>query len=740
MASSSPVTPPRTLITAALPYANGPLHIGHLAGVHLPADIYARFKRLTDGPDRVLYVCGSDEHGVAITIKAQQEGLTPQALIDRYHAQFQDTFQKLSISFDVFDRTSSPTHHQTAQRFFQHFYHCSLLEERETEQFYDPERELFLPDRYLVGTCPVCHFERAYGDQCENCGSSLDPNDLINPRSALSGAVPEKRTTTHWYLPLDAYQSFLQAFLDAHPDWKPNVRGYMANWLNQGLRPRAITRDLDWGVPVPEDIPGAEGKKLYVWFDAPLGYLTATQTWATEQGTPEAWRDWWLKGEREDTDPRLVHFLGKDNIVFHCLIFPAMLRAYNTSPTSKPRAEQFVLPWNVPANEFLNLEGQKISTSRNWAIWLHEFVDEHPDQVDVLRFVLASLMPETGDADFTWDQYITLNNNVLVATIGNFVNRVVTLIHKYTNGVVYYSKEELTLQVGNLKPIKTLSERAHDDFSRFRFKEGLRSLVELARQGNIYLQTREPWKTHAEDPDQANTVLYIALQYAAALAEWLEPVMPTAAARLRNQLNYTEPLLFPALGQWERPDNFEQAKAFQLIPAGHVLNAPQHLFQKLDANFADLQRAKLEAMRQDAPTPAAPIGDKTGAKTDANEAAPSTPTLKPEIEFPDFEKLDLRVATIQAAMAVKKADKLLQLTLSTGALDEGGERTVVSGIAQHFSSDQLIGKRVVIVANLKPRKLKGVQSQGMVLMAEGSDGSLQFVQPGDGLPDGSIVR
>jgi methionyl-tRNA synthetase len=700
--------PTRTLVTAALPYANGPLHIGHLAGAYLPADIYVRHLRMAGQP--VLFVCGSDEHGVAITIRARKEGISPQELIDKYHHLNRQAFADFGIAFDIYSRTSTPQHRETAQAFFRRWEETGQLVEQVSEQFYDPQEQMFLPDRYLLGTCPTCANPNAYGDQCEKCGRSLSPTELIEPRSALSGAVPERRNTSHWFLPLDVWNDRLREYVvHQHADWKPNVFGQCKSWLDEGLRPRAITRDLDWGIPVPLTDDRARGKVLYVWFDAPIGYISATQEWAAQQGTPDAWKPWWLKPEAGgDGHTRILHFIGKDNIVFHCLIFPVILMGHG----------DYLWADNVPANEFLNLEGQKISTSRNWAIWMHEFAAEHPDQIDVMRYVIASNFPETSDAEFTWKDYLDRNNNELVAVLGNFVNRVLTLVWKYYNGTVPTAipqpEDHLVLL-----DIKTQTEALHSHTEAFRFRAALQSAMELARAGNKYLQEAEPWKRIGTDPDRVAQVLYTCTQLVAALGAVFRPFLPGTSDRIFRLLN------LPAIVTWT--DLLAPERLGKYVPAGHLLAQPELLFQKLDAAFTEAQLAKLEASRAEN-APAATPG--------ATSEGTATPEAKLNIQYEDFAKLDLRIATIVAAERVPKADKLLKLTLDDGT---GTPRTVVSGIAEHYAPEAIVGQQVVIVANLEPRKLRGIESQGMVLMAE-AEGQLLFVATRHPSPPGSEVR
>ena len=705
-------TPSRYLVTSALPYANGPIHIGHLVGAYLPADIYVRYLR-SMGRD-VLYVCGSDEHGVAITIRARQEGLSPQQVIDKYHPLIRDSLQQFGISFDNYSRTSLPIHHETAAGFFRTFHERGLLDAHESAQFYDPQAGIFLPDRYVTGECPVCHHPRAYGDQCENCGSSLSPTDLIGPKSTLSGATPELRSTRHWFLPLDKMQAeWLQGYVDAKQDhWKANVYGQCQSWLKAGLQPRAITRDLDWGIPVP--LEGAEGKVLYVWFDAPIGYISSSREWAEKRGTPDAWKPYW-----QDPDTELVHFIGKDNIVFHTLIFPAMLH-YEGS---------YIVPSQVPANEFLNLEGNKMSTSRNYAVWLHEYLAAFPDKVDVLRYVLAATMPETKDNDFSWKDYQARNNNELVAILGNFVNRVLTLIQKYYGGTVPpcpATQADVAERAELHRALQAEQAQYAQSLEKFRFRDALTALMNMARAGNKYLADTEPWKRIQTDEAAVQAILYTATQLVAQLAVYAEPFLPGTAQQLGLLLDTP----VPSLAQLHQQD------AWQLVPAGRVLPQPTLLFTKIEDSTIAEQQQKLEAALAASAAQALP----TSAPEDAVPMAAPVPAPKPEVAFPDFEKLDIRIATITAAERVPKADRLLKLTLDTG-LDT---RTVVSGIAEHYAPEDLVGQRVSVLLNLAPRKLKGIESQGMVLMAEGPDGKLRFVQPQEQapaeLPNGSVVR
>ncbi|WP_242922625.1 methionine--tRNA ligase [Pontibacter liquoris] len=674
--------PKRYTVTAALPYANGPVHIGHLAGVYLPADIYVRYLRLQNRD--VKFICGSDEHGVPITIRAKKEGITPQQAVDKYHELIKRSFAEFNVSFDVYDRTSSKIHAETASDFFLKLYNEGKFIEQTTQQYYDEGAQQFLADRYITGTCPRCGNENAYGDQCENCGSSLNATDLINPKSTLSGLKPVLRETKHWYLPLNEYEQWLREWIvEGHKsDWKPNVYGQCKSWIDQGLQPRAVTRDLDWGVPVP--LPGAEGKVLYVWFDAPIGYISATKA------LTEDWEKYW-----KDPETKLVHFIGKDNIVFHCIIFPSMLKAHG----------DFILPDNVPANEFLNLEGDKISTSRNWAVWLHEYMEDFPGKADVLRYVLAANMPETKDNDFTWKDYQARNNNELLAILGNFINRAVVLTQKYYEGQVPargelydYDKEVLGVLEGMPMVIATYIER-------YRFRDALGELMNLARLGNKYLADTEPWKLIKTDPERVKTIMNIALQISGSLAILMEPFLPQSAGKLRSMLGMNP-------GMWA------DAGAADLLPAGHMTGKPELLFEKVEDAAVDAQVQKL-------------LDTKT-----ANVLANATvEPAKDDITFEDFSKMDIRIGTILEAEKVAKTKKLLKLTIDTG-LDK---RTVVSGIAEFFSPEEVIGQQVSILVNLAPRDIKGITSQGMILMAENADGSLAFIQPGKQVVNGSGV-
>ena len=673
----------RYLITSALPYANGPVHIGHLAGVYVPSDIYTRYLRLK-GHD-VISVCGSDEHGVPITIKAKKEGITPQQVVDRYHEIIEKSFRRLGISFDIYSRTSSPTHRVTASEFFRKLYDEGKFIEQTSEQFYDEEAKTFLADRYIVGTCPRCQNEKAYGDQCEKCGSTLSPDELINPKSAVSGAVPVKRETKHWYLPLDKYEGFLREWiLEGHKEWKSNVYGQCKSWLDLGLQPRAVSRDLDWGIPVP--VEGADGKVLYVWFDAPIGYISATKDL-----TPD-WEKYW---KSEDT--KMVHFIGKDNIVFHCIVFPSMLKAHG----------DYILPENVPANEFLNLEGDKISTSQNWAVWLHEYLDEFPGKEDVLRYVLCANAPETKDNDFTWKDFQARNNSELVAVLGNFVNRALVLTKKYYDGVIpergaLTEYDEATIE--ELQKIKASLER---NIENYHFREALKDAMAYSRIGNKYLADTEPWKVVKTDPERVKTILNIALQITANTAIAIEPFMPFSAEKMLKML---------AVDKF----GWEQLGSMELMAAGHTIGEAQLLFEKIEDDVIQAQLDKLEASRK--------------AKL-AAEAAQNVTEQKAEVTFDDFQKMDIRVSTILEAEKVAKTKKLLKLTIDTGI----DKRTIVSGIAEYYTPEQLLGRQVLVLANLAPREIKGIESRGMILMAEDALGRLVLVQPEDKTMSGAMI-
>ena len=673
----------RYLITSALPYANGPVHIGHLAGVYIPSDIYTRYLRLR-GRD-VISVCGSDEHGVPITIKARKEGVSPQVIVDRYHTLIKESFRRLGISFDIYSRTSSPTHYKTASEFFRKLYDEGKFIERTSMQYYDEEAQTFLADRYIVGTCPRCGNERAYGDQCEQCGSTLSPDELINPHSAVSGSIPVKRETKHWYLPLDKYEDFLRKWiLEGHKEWKSNVYGQCKSWLDLGLQPRAVSRDLDWGIPVP--VEGAEGKVLYVWFDAPIGYISATKDL-----TPD-WEKYW---KSEDT--RLVHFIGKDNIVFHCIVFPSMLKAHGG----------YILPDNVPANEFLNLEGDKISTSRNWAVWLHEYLDDFPGKEDVLRYVLCANAPETKDNDFTWRDFQARNNNELVAILGNFVNRALVLTKKYYGGRVPACGEMNDYDRATVAELQGIRSELESSIENFRFREALRNAMNFARIGNKYLADTEPWKVVKTDPERVNTILNIALQITANVAVAIEPFMPFSSEKILKMLAIDRPS-WDALG------------SMSVIPAGHEIGEPELLFEKIEDEAIERQLAKLEASK---------------AVNAAAEAAQHVAEQKAEVSFDDFDKMDIRISTIIAAEKVAKTKKLLKLTVDTGI----DRRTIVSGIAEYFKPEELVGRQVPVLVNLAPRELKGIRSEGMILMAEDALRGLVMMQTDGKVTNGSQV-
>ena len=672
----------RTLITSALPYANGPVHIGHLAGVYVPADIYARYLRLKG--EEVAFIGGSDEHGVPITLKAKKEGVTPQDIVDKYHTMIKDSFEKFGISFDVYSRTSAKVHHETASEIFKTLYDKGAFIEQTSEQFYDQEAKQFLADRYITGTCPRCNYEKAYGDQCESCGSTLNATDLIDPKSVLSGNKPLMKQTKHWFLPLDKYEPWLREWiLESHKEWKPNVYGQCKSWIDGGLNPRAVTRDLDWGIPVP--VEGSEGKVLYVWFDAPIGYISATKEW-----TPD-WEKWW-----KDPETKLVHFIGKDNIVFHCIIFPAVLKAEGS----------YILPENVPANEFLNLEGDKISTSRNWAVWLHEYLIDFPGKEDVLKYTLTANAPETKDNDFTWKDFQTRNNSELVAIFGNFVNRAMVLTDKYYNGKVPQRGELTEYDQQTLSEITNLKIDVEKSIDTYHFREALKNAMDMARLGNKYLADMEPWKVVKTDPQRVETIMNTALQITANLTIVFDPFLPFTTAKLRKFMNM-EQLDWKELGRTD------------LIAAGHTINTPELLFEKIEDDAIEAQMNKLLETK----------------KVNELETASVNPA-KDNIEYEDFAKLDIRIGTIIAAEKVAKTKKLLKLTIDTGI----DTRTVVSGIAEYFEPEKIIGQQVSILVNLAPKVLKGIESQGMILMAENADGSLLFVSPSNAIRNGSEVR
>ncbi|MFH1297942.1 MAG: methionine--tRNA ligase [Bacteroidota bacterium] len=680
----------RTLVTSALPYANGPIHIGHLAGVYVPADIYVRFLRMT-GED-VIFIGGSDEHGVPITIKAMQQGITPQQIVDRYHTMIKKSFEDFGISFDIYSRTSNKIHHETAAEFFRKMNDAGQFIEKTSAQYYDEATGHFLADRYITGTCPVCGFEKAYGDQCEKCGSSLNATDLINPKSVLNGNIPVMKETKHWYLPLDQYEPWLREWIvEGHKeDWKTNVYGQCKSWIDQGLQPRAVTRDLDWGVQVP--VEGADGKVLYVWFDAPIGYISATK-----ELTPN-WEKYW-----KDPETRLIHFIGKDNIVFHCIIFPAMLKGEGT----------YIVPDNVPAFEFMNLESDKISTSRNWAVWLHEYLEEFPGQQDVLRYVLTSNAPETKDNDFTWKDFQAKNNNELVAIFGNFVNRTLVLTEKYFAGKVPQKGALTDLDIATLEEMKQIPGRIAKSLHHFRFREGLTGMMNLARLGNKYLTESEPWKLYTVDPGRVGTILNISLQICAQLSIVAEPFLPYTTAKIRRMLD------LPAFA-------WQDVSLLTWLPAGHQLHKAELLFDKIDDKTIEAQIQKLLDTRK---------ANEDSVQPRLSVQPPLMAAL-PIINYDDFSKLDIRVGTILEAEIVPDTDKLLKLKIDNGI----DQRTVVAGIALYFKPEEIIGKRVSILVNLAPRKLRGIESQGMILMAENPDGALFFIIPDEGAVNGASVK
>ncbi len=686
--------PKRYTVTAALPYTNGPVHIGHLAGVYIPADIYVRYLR-AKGKD-VIYICGSDEHGVPITLRAKKEGVTPQQIVDKYHEIIKRSFAEFGISFDNYSRTSAKIHHETASTFFKKMYDDGKFIEETSMQLYDEEAHQFLADRFVTGTCPKCGNENSYGDQCEQCGTSHNATDLINPKSAITGNTPALKETKHWYLPLNQYQDWIKEWIvEGHKDdWKPNVLGQVKSWLDDGLKPRAVTRDLDWGIPVP--VKGAEGKVLYVWFDAPIGYISSTKEWATREG--KDWEPYW-----KDQDTKLIHFIGKDNIVFHCIIFPAMLKAEGS----------FIVPENVPANEFLNLENEKISTSKNWAVWLHEYLIDFPDKQDTLRYVLTANAPESKDNDFTWKDFQARNNNELVAILGNFINRVMVLTHKYYEGVV----PKATKDFSALDKIASYRDSIEKSIENFKFREGLQELMNLARFGNGFLQEHEPWKKIKESPEEVKNIMFVALQISAALAYLVEPFLPFTAIKMKKLFNLSD------IAWNEIKSSIDQP----LIKEGQAIEKPELLFEKIEDEEIQIQLNKLAASKLDN-TPQIPPqggakggvfplrGDLGGVEVDPQKA---------EITFDDFTRMDIRIGTILQAEKMPKADKLLQLKVDVGI----DQRTIISGIAQYFKPEEIIGKQVCVLVNLAPRKLRGVESKGMILMAENSDGKLVFVSP-----------
>jgi methionyl-tRNA synthetase len=733
----------RTLVTCALPYANGPVHIGHLAGAYIPGDIYVRYLRLR-GED-VVFVCGSDEHGVPITIKARAQGVTPQDIVDKYHQVMKDAFTGLGINFDIYSRTTSEVHDRTASEFFRKLYDEGKFITKETEQYYDEEAKTFLADRYIVGTCPKCGNPGAYGDQCEKCGSTLSPEELIDPRSALSGSTPKKVKTKHWYLPLDQYEPWLRDWiLEQHKEWKTNVYGQCKSWLDGGLQPRAVSRDLDWGVPVP--VEGAEGKVLYVWFDAPIGYISNTK-----ELLPESWEKWW-----KDPETRLVHFIGKDNIVFHCIVFPSMLKAYG----------DFVLPENVPANEFLNLEGDKISTSRNWAVWVHEYEEQFPGQEDVLRYVLTANAPETKDNDFTWKDFQQRNNSELVAVFGNFVNRAVVLTHKYFGGIVPENRKPEPIDAETLASIVPCKEALEKYVETFHFREALKEAMNIARIGNKYISDMEPWKVAKTDMDRTASILYTCLQICADLAIAFEPFTPFSAGKLRDILrvgidagtdhragegtptvNFYKPGEGKALhtkgcpvkpgmtGTGVIPDLDRESIVLtwsmlgtpELLPAGHALGESVLLFQKIEDSVVDAQIARLAAIKAER--------EAAEAAKAAEEAAKKVEPQKDEVTFDQFGAMDIRTATVLQAERVPKTDKLLKLTIDTGI----DTRTIVSGIAEYYSPEDMLGKQICILANLAPRTIRGIESKGMILMAKQGDGKMRFITPQEVVANGAQI-
>ena len=673
----------RKMITAALPYANGPVHIGHLAGVYIPADVYARFQRNTG--QEIAFICGSDEHGIPITIRAKKEGITPQEVVDKYHEIIKKSFADLGISFDEYSRTTSKKHYEISQEFFLNLYNKGKFEEEISEQFFDEQAGEFLADRYIVGTCPKCSNENAYGDQCEKCGSTLSPTELINPKSMLSGNTPILKETKNWYLPLNEYENFLNEWIikGHQDDWKPNVYGQVKSWLNDGLKPRAMTRDLNWGVPVP--LPNAEGKVLYVWFDAPIGYISFTQEWAEKNG--KNWKDFW---QNEETD--LIHFIGKDNIVFHCIIFPSMMKAHG----------DYIMPKNVPAFEFLNLENDKISTSRNWAVWAHEYVEDFPDQQDALRYALLSSAPETKDNNFTWKDFQTKNNSELVGIFGNFINRVTVLTQKYYNGIVPQPNEFEQVDKDLYHEMQQIPEKIGKNLDEFRFRDALTEMMNLARLGNKYLADEEPWKVIKDNPERVKTQMFCALQVAGALAYLCEPFLPFTSQKMKSGLN---------LGN----KNWYEVLNTLPIPTGHQINEMPLLFSKIEDDVIEAQIKKLE-----------------NTKINNQKTNPNANPMKEQISFDDFTKIDLRTATILEAEKVEKADKLLKLKVDTGV----DVRTVVSGIAESFSPEEIIGKQVMILLNLAPRKIRGIESQGMLLLTTKPDGKLSFVTPDEKVENG----
>ena len=692
-------TPKRYTITAALPYTNGPVHIGHLAGVYVPADIYARYLR-QKGED-VVFVCGSDEHGVPITIKAKNEGITPQQVVDKYHKIIKTSFADFGISFDNYSRTSAQVHHNTASEFFTKLYNDGEFIEEVTEQLYDAEANQYLADRFVIGTCPKCGYEESYGDQCEKCGTSHNATDLINPKSSITGNTPTLKETKHWFLPLDKHEKFLKEWiLEGHKhDWKPNVLGQVKSWIDDGLRPRAVTRDLDWGIPVP--VQGADGKVLYVWFDAPIGYISATKEWAAQNN--KDWEPYW-----KEKDTKLVHFIGKDNIVFHCIIFPAMLKAHG----------DYILPENVPANEFLNLEGNKLSTSKNWAVWLHEYLKDFPEKQDVLRYALTATAPETKDNDFTWKDFQARNNNELVAIFGNFINRVVVLTNKYYGGTVPEAGELTDIDQETLAALKEAPDTISRSIERYRFREASQELLNLARIGNKYLADEEPWKVIKQDEERVKTIMHVALQIAGGLALLCEPFLPFTSSKLKGILHLVH-------RNEESADMGNKTLKWNTISSGKVLLPEGHQINKAELLFAKIEDKEIEAQLE-----------KLQATKRSNEQAKKiVEPQKDTIAFEDFTKLDLRVGTIIEAEKVAKTKKLLQLKVDVGM----DVRTIVSGIAESFKPEDIIGQQVTVLCNLAPRKLRGVESQGMILMTDTPEGTLAFVEPSDKIKNGTQV-
>lgn len=706
----------RILITSALPYANGPLHIGHLAGAYLSADIYARFQRLMDKD--VVFVCGSDEHGAAITLRAKKDRVSPKEIVDKYHSLFKDTFSKMGVSFDVYHRTSADLHHETAKAFFLDLYNKGAFIQKETEQYYDTSAEQFLADRYITGTCPKCNHDGAYGDQCEQCGSSLSPTELINPKSTLSGNAPVLKKTTHWYLPLDEYESWLKNWIKSGQldgeqlhepqDWKKHVLGQCTSWLDGGLNPRSMTRDLNWGVDVPKEIEGADGKKLYVWMDAPIGYISATKQWAQDNGTD--WEPYW-----KDKNTKLVHFIGKDNIVFHCIIFPGILKEHG----------DYILPENVPANQFMNLEGRKISTSKNWAVWVHEYLQDLPGREDELRYYMIKTMPEQKDSEFTWKGFQEANNNELVNNLANFINRVIVLTNKYYEGVIPEFDESLHFEGADedgmpgfhdseLMALHDILQELSDSIRKYNFRDGLKKLMEISSRGNQLLQFNEPWKLIKTDEETVKVIMNLAIQYVAAIRIACRPFLPFTSDKISNLLN---------LGKLEDKDEMltcldNLAEGFPIIESGHTIGKAFHLFSRIDDKDIAKQVEKLHEL------------------SFAENKAKAKPEATKHIGFEDFMKMELRTATIIQAEAVPKADKLLKLQVDLG----DHKRTVVSGIAEHYKVDELPGKQVSMVTNLQPRKIRGVMSEGMILMAENNEGKLCFVSPEKKWDNGSTIR